>query len=45
VLEATNKAVKVVYNSIKVSALLSLLFPVVKEIRQNSIRKKKMRAD
>jgi len=38
VLEATNLAVKVVYNSIKVSALLPLLFPVVKEPCQNSIR-------
>jgi len=40
VLEATNVAVKVVYNSIKVSALLSLLSPVVKEPCQNSIREK-----
>jgi hypothetical protein len=39
-LEATNLAVKVVYNSIKVSALFSLLFPVVKEASQNSIREK-----
>lgn len=40
VLEATNVAVKVVYNSIKVSALLSLLFPVVKEPCHYSIRGK-----
>jgi len=40
VLEATNLAVKVVYNSIKVSAFLSLLFPLVKEAFQNSIQEK-----
>jgi len=40
VLEATNITVKVVYNSIKVSALLFLLSPVVKEPFQNSIREK-----
>ena len=37
VLEVTNLAVKVNYNSIKVFAYLSLVFPVVKDPSQNSI--------